>query len=240
MSSQDWTNLAAIGGFAIALVALAQPWAVWAWRKWIRKGRVGIYESRFSRIGVGFTGNGATLDLTFTIRAINHDQFVRQIGVSVIRNRDKAMYDYEWRVFHSFLHHYGSFQEPVELPASLLLVQSYPRSLRVTFGDVRLEKDMEDIVKRVRTLWVEYRPQIPDHPGDDGDVSNRTPLPPSGDQFLAAAHEAYQKMTHSAKYAEFVKELERRCYWEPGQYTMSIRISTDAPEQEHVKQHRFR
>ncbi len=154
MGWQGWS-------LVVAIVALVQPWVIALWRRFFRRGDVRVYETRFGNIEVGYTANGVTLGLLFTARAIHREQFIRDISVTVIKERDKSHHHFEWRFFRALtLSPYQPYQETMELPASFLLSPAQPRTLRILFGDVDLEPEMRAIAERVRVLWEEYRPGI--------------------------------------------------------------------------------
>ncbi|MDP9470949.1 MAG: hypothetical protein M3Q71_09835 [Chloroflexota bacterium] len=228
MGWQGWSLL-------VAIVALVQPWVLALWRRFFRRGDVRVYETRFGNIEVGYTANGATLGLLFTARAVHREQFIRDISVTVIKERDKSHHHFEWRFFRALtLSLYQPYQETMELPASFLLSPAQPRTLRIVFGDVDLEPEIRVIAERVRALWEEYRPSIEADELDEQGRPFLVPLPPDDSAFLARATASLEQMTKTASYREVLMELDRRCYWEPGRYTMMVKVATTEPKTTHT------
>jgi hypothetical protein len=71
----------------IAVIALIQPWLLWGWRKFFRRGSIEIFNT--STIEVGYSNLGPTLGLQGTLRGHDREQFIRGITVEVIREADK-------------------------------------------------------------------------------------------------------------------------------------------------------
>ncbi len=220
MGWQGWS-------FLVAAVALVQPWVIALWRRYFRRGDVRVYETRFGNIEVGYTANGATLSLLFTARAVHREQFVRDISVTVIKERDKSHHRFEWRFFRPLtISPYPPYPEAMELPASFLLSPGQPRTLRIVFGDIDVEPEMRLISERVMALWEEHRPMIEAGELDEEGRPYLGLVPPGDPSFPREAARSFDGMSKTPAYREILTALDRRCYWEPGRYNMTVTVTT--------------
>jgi hypothetical protein len=83
----------------VALIALIQPWAVYLWKKFIRKEEINLYPT--GSIEVGYSSFGPTIGLNGTFRCLNQDVFVNSISVEIIKQKDKSTHSFDWGVFRS-------------------------------------------------------------------------------------------------------------------------------------------
>src|SRR5438067_1136828 len=81
----------------VAVVALAQTWVYWAWRKWGRAGHLDVH--RTGTVEVGFSGWGATVGVHGTLRSVDRDFFVSSMTLTVIRESDHSQHKLEWGAF---------------------------------------------------------------------------------------------------------------------------------------------
>src|ERR1700682_1369881 len=87
------------GSLIVATVALIQPWIIALWRKAFRPGSIDIHET--GTIEIGYSSFGPTVGLRGTLRAVHHDQFVRIIDLTVIKEKDAARHFFPWVVFRA-------------------------------------------------------------------------------------------------------------------------------------------
>lgn len=62
------------GTLIVAAVALIQPWLIAAWKKFLRRQKIEVYEA--GTMEIGFSTFGPTIGLQGAVRAINRDAFV--------------------------------------------------------------------------------------------------------------------------------------------------------------------
>ena len=118
-----------LGPWIISFVVLAQFWVIAAWKRFIQKGRVEIYES--GALEVSYGTFGPSISLTGTLRAINKDIFIRQIRIRVTRQKDGARFLFNWRAFRpNTIQLVGQQIATLELASSFLLTTDAPHKLQ--------------------------------------------------------------------------------------------------------------
>lgn len=218
---------------AIAAIALAQPWAISAWRRFVRKGRVDILET--GRIEVGYSGYGPTVSLLGTLRAKDRAFFVRSIVLLVERQTDGARHDFEWSAFRSLIvraHAASGFD--VAIPTGLMVTPQQPRPFNIFFSDVRFQRStLNPILDRLRTAWTNaVRAALAGAPA---------PANPAevGAHLQAAAARVYPTFQNSAEHVTAFTEVNQEFYWSPGRYRLTVRLLTEKNDQEFSRSWQF-
>jgi len=69
--------LSKYGTLIVAIIALIQPWVVYLWKKFVRKGEIKLYPT--GSIEVGYSSYGPTIGLHGTFRCLNQDGSLAQL-----------------------------------------------------------------------------------------------------------------------------------------------------------------
>src|SRR5712692_9330241 len=94
-TSDTWAAIAAVVAFA----ALVQPWIIGAWRRFVRRGTVDIYET--GTIEVGFSAFGPSIGLMGTLRSRDRDMFVQSATLTVVKKDTAISHKFEWILFRN-------------------------------------------------------------------------------------------------------------------------------------------
>jgi hypothetical protein len=94
---------------------------------------------------------GPTVALLGTLRAINRDQFVGEISVEVVRERDEARHTFVWSLFRPLV--VGS--QAHEVAGGFLASTSSPYRYNIFFVDEETHAEMDAILDPVRREWNE-------------------------------------------------------------------------------------
>ena len=218
---------------AIAAIALAQPWAISAWRRFVRRGRVDIFET--GRIEVGYSGYGPTVSLLGTLRAKDRAFFVRSIEVSVERQTDGARHDFEWSAFRSLIVRTRAANAfDVAIPTGLMVTPQQPRPFNIFFSDVRFQRNtLNPILDRLRTAWTNaVRTAL-------GAVPNPANPAEFGAHLQAVAARVYQTFQMSPDHVTAFTEVNQEFYWTPGPYRLTARVLSEKGNQEFPRSWRF-
>src|SRR2546423_8662286 len=114
---------APVAAVASATVAAASAWEIY--RRYLRPGRLEVYETGLIEIGYG--GLGASVSVLGTLRGRDRDLFVRSINLRIVKGRDRAQHDFEWAAFRPFVIAPDPRSIPLEMPAGFMIRTSDPR-----------------------------------------------------------------------------------------------------------------
>jgi hypothetical protein len=129
------------GALLIATIALIQPWIIAIFRKVFLKGTIQIHET--SQIEIGYSTFGETIGLHGTLVAYSKDQFVSNIELKVIKQRDNSCHYFDWGVFRSAKFNVGSGKDiSFELPSGFLIATSQPHKYNIQFFDTQIQNEV--------------------------------------------------------------------------------------------------
>lgn len=125
------------GTLVLAAFAVVQVWLIAVWKHFVLSGRLGIFKT--GRLEVGYSTFGPTVALNGTLRAERKTLFVREISLTVTRERDGSSHRFEWTAFRSTQLRIGS-SDPVtlELPAGFNVSPEQPYRYHIFFRIVTL------------------------------------------------------------------------------------------------------
>jgi len=219
--------LGVYGTLILAFLALIQPWTISLWKRYIRKGRIEIYET--GNIEVGYSSFGPTIGLIGTLRCIHRDIFINSIGLEVVRQKDGSKHMFEWGLFRDRrLTSSGGEEASFELPSGFMLLVSAPKRYDILFFDPNSQSDMRPHINGVRDAWVKFTIA-------SGIIKARmdTPSPVENIEALGQEFEKFQK-----KEEYFLKFpiLERLCYWDSGRYAIRMTVRTVEQKRSYEKE----
>jgi len=211
--------MAAVG----AGVAIAQPWLIAFWRRYIRKGTVTPYVTGFLELGFG--EYGPTLAIDGTLRALHKDVFVKSIDVLLTKNRDRAQHVFDWLVFRS--HRIGMAGQSgaayVEAASGFMVSPDTPKRTCIVFSDSETRERIQTQILAASNRYWSIRRNEHFAPLDQRlllDENEQLRL-------IRALDEAYhQDPVEVGAYSE----IERICYWEEGTYDIEMRVHAARPD----------
>lgn len=226
-SIPDW------GAFVVAAIALAQPWIIWLYRK-LRVGTVHVYEK--ANIEIGFSNLGPTVALLGTLRATDHDVFVRRMRLTVKRRKDGAALKFDWRAFRSGRSSIGGDDARyAEAAGSFLLTTAAPHQYDIFFATPEFASEHGALASSLVERW-------------RGFVRRRVEeVSPALSTQLARVLEdpgSFQKLLDEFKKTpeplELFAALDRGFFWNAGEYDLVLHIDTAKPEHTFEEQWQFR
>lgn len=158
-AEQESFNLALFlkdyGGHLLGILALVQVWLIAVWKRFFTRGRLDVHPT--AAIEVGFSNFGPTIALLGTLRAQNHDVFVRRMRVQVVRLRDQAQHTFGWRAFRSSTISLNPTAPPVlEVAGSFLVTPGTPRQYNVFFASEGFAAEYQAHVQPLRDTWLAF------------------------------------------------------------------------------------
>lgn len=196
-------------GTVVAFVALIQFWVSWAWKRFLRPGRVEFYES--GQLEIGFGSFGAHIGLMGTVRAIHSDQFVRTFDAKVTRLSDTSTHKFNWEVARISD---GSGNSRVAPALSFMVTQLQPIHINPILVDQINGKAVKELIERFRPLYREAETTL----GTDSNVDDE-----DGRRLTAFSNAT----TVGSDGQQIISSLERSCFWESDTYRLELTVETD-------------
>ncbi|MEX0800217.1 MAG: hypothetical protein WD379_03250 [Dehalococcoidia bacterium] len=218
------------GPLIVASLALAQPWLLALWRRLFRQGTIDTHET--GNIEVGFSGYGATIGLNGTLRAVHQDQFVSNIRLSLVKLKDSSRHLLDWGVFRSQkVSTAGSQEQSIELPAGFMLTTPQPQRFSIQFFDIALQDDMKPQIEAVLGGWQAAVA--------DADIAGLLELGLDATAITQRVDEVYRQFSENSVHVSAYTALDRLCYWEAGQYSLEMQVSTARPDARFTRKWQF-
>jgi hypothetical protein len=209
------------GPLIVAVIALGQPWAIALWQRFFRQGTIDIHET--GSIEIGYSNFGATIGLNGTLRAVHRDQFVRSVELVLTKLKDSSRHVLEWGVFRSQkISLTGSGEAFIELPAGFMLTTAQPQRYNIQFYDTAVQQEMSPHVVEVQREWQKEFMNL--------GIGKLLELGVDAETISGRVNEAYAKFSATRSHVNAYTALDRLCYWEPGRYSLLMRVNTARPE----------
>ena len=212
----------------VALVGLLQYWAVAAIRKWLVQGKVDIYETGSVEVGYGGYGYGPTIGVGLTLRASSKSVFVTGIELLLLRKKDSAKHIFRWAAFRKSEVDLGADPPAVvSMPYAFLIALDAPMQLNVLFQDQNTLEEITGQYREYVQAWsnVVEELQMMVFP-------EQRQVPPE----VIARISAFKK---EKIHTDMFGTLDRRCYWEAGEYELLLTIATSKPNRVFAKEFLF-
>ncbi len=209
------------GSLIIATVALLLPGAIALWKKFFRPGSVDVYES--GPIDVSYGPWGPCLGLRGTLRAVHRDQFIRNIQLTVVKEKDNSTHVLDWLLFRAEkITGLGTEDISAEIATGFMLLTTQPHRYSILFTDTATQNELKPHVEGLQAAWADYERE------------------PATVAALLAKKDIYSPFIQSGGiHTETWAILERRMYWEPGRYSLEMRVQTTRPERTFTRKWRF-
>ncbi len=211
------------GTFAIATIALLQPWLIWLIRRHFWAGIIQFHAS--GRLEIGYSVFGPLVNLSGTFRARDRDIYVKSAALSIERSRDRATHTFGWHAFRPITFSLAKPEDTtLELAGGFMLMQKSPARMTVVYCDRATQLEMTAPAEELRDAWskvlaeeqTRLLKEIEDPYQAYGMLQGRLP-------------QIYEEFRTSPQHVDAFTKLERTFYWEAGDYTASLEIETLDP-----------
>lgn len=221
--------LRAYGTLILASLGFIQLWAIEAWKRFGRQGEVEIYET--GNIEISYNFIGPTIGMNGTLRALNKDVFIRSIDLTIVREKDRAQHVFRWYAIRPpKIDLVGTSPVSWDIPSGFLLSPSKAHQFNITFNDNDLMDEFRPLFETYYSEWYKVLEQL--HtvcpPG-------ALPSPADNAQRTLLIESFERSQFHVGLYTT----LDRKCYWEPGRYRLSVNVKTSKPDKGFSNNHRF-
>jgi len=199
------------GSLLVATVALVQPWALALWRKFFRPGSVDIYETGL--LELGYNVWGPCVGLRGTLRAVHRDQFIRNIELTVVKEKDGSTHVLDWLLFRAEkITGLGTEDTSAEIATGFMLMMTQPHRYSILFADTATQNELKPHVAALVEAWSA-------HKSTPGVIAS-----------LVANRDIYGPFSTTKVHTDTFTVLDRQMYWEPGRYSFEMRVHTTRPE----------
>ena len=199
------------GSLIIATTALLMPAVIAIWKKFFRAGSVDIYET--SLFDVTFGNWGPSIGLRGTLRAVHRDQFVRAIDLTVTKEKDGSTHHFDWILFRAEkITGLGTEDTSAEIASGFMLLTTQPHRYSILFSDTAHLAEVKPLVDELVNEWTEYK------------------TAPAQMAALSQHRDIYQPFSTLPIHVRTFTALDRLMYWEPGRYSLEMRVHTTRPE----------
>lgn len=209
------------GALIIALAALAQPWIRAVYRRFLRPGRIDIYET--GMIEVGYGPLGPSLALLGTVRSVDRDFFVTSMEVQVTKLKDHSQHTFEWAAFRPLTmapHEMANLQ----VPAGFMLSTIEPLRYNVVFLDRDGRRDQQTALDPLESAWRDRTDS------ESMRLITTTPGGTSADDFMdlleKARSDIYFELVREPLWGAVHGDVDRLCYWDAGRYGVVLEVRT--------------
>lgn len=216
------------GALIIALVALVQPWLRALWRRFIWKPKLIPHSA--GRIEIGFSDLGPTIGLVGTLECRRRQTFVQSMEVLLIRSKDSLTHNFYWGIFRPLS--LGATQEGLQLSSGFLARPEEPYRYNIQFWEGDLQRELRPKLEALRQAW---QNRVLKRFGEDlGAVASGAAPAPAQAELRRQIEELYREFSQEDLHVRTYHALQRLCYWEPGDYTVDLRVATAHPKAVHT------
>ena len=209
------------GTLILAIYGVVQVWLIALWKRYMRKGQINIYET--GTVEIGYSTFGPTIGLNGTLRALNKDVFVRSIDLMVIREKDRSQHIFHWIAFRSpKIDIAGTQPISMEIPSGFLISPSSTHRFNIVFNDNDLFEDIRSIFNAYITEWYRVVDELTKIRPSSSGVFDR--------EIFAEQIAIIDNFRKSKNHIDTYTAFDRKCYWEPGNYRLTINVRTSKPD----------
>lgn len=210
------------GTLILAIYGIIQVWFIALWKKYVRKGTINIYET--GTIEIGYSTFGPTIGLNGTLRAFNKDIFIKSVDLLVVRKKDKAQHNLNWIAFRPpKIDLAGSQPGSMEIPSGFLVSPDSPHRFNIVFNDNSLFEEIRPLFNEYISEWY----KIADHLSKIWSPSLGAIHQPNLPESYFKLIEDFRK---SKLHIDMYTALDRKCYWETGDYRLVFNVKTSKPD----------
>lgn len=223
--------LKSYGTLILAICGIVQVWVIAFWKKYVRKGEVNIYET--GTVESGYSTIGPTVGLNGTLRVLDKDVFIKSIDLLVIREKDKAQHIFKWVAFRPpKIDLAGSQPISLEIPSGFLVAPNSPHRFNIVFNDNDLFDDIRSLFNDYLSEWYKIKAQLSEiwQP-----LIGATPSPEIINRQIVLLEDFRKSKIH----VDMFTALDRKCYWESGDYSITVNVRTSKPDKVFIKNYKF-
>ncbi|TAJ27065.1 MAG: hypothetical protein EPO64_05840 [Nitrospirae bacterium] len=220
------------GTLMLAIYGVVQLWLISLWKNFIRIGKVSIFKT--GRLEISYSNYGPTLAVNGTLRAQRKDVFVKDISITVTKERDGSTHLLEWTAFRSPQLRLSQ-TDPIalELPSGFIVRADQPYRYHIFFSDRKTSSELEPLLLEVHGAWQKYLS------AKQNEIAES--LKTKGIGYDITVEHLYNNdfSRNSTEWQKAWDLLNRKNYWESGSYRMRMIVKTASPNKTFSEEWRF-
>lgn len=223
-ASSNWlSQLNNIGPWILSLLALLQVWILEAWRKW----RTGNLEIHANQIEVGYGALGPVFSIFGTLRCTRNDVFVEEVRAELVRQRDNAKHSFTWlAVRPTTVSVTGESQQELEIASAFQVKKGNSRKFGFLFHEESFREEHRPTLEELEQRWIEYYRESSEQIIEQANRNNRQ-IP---DRSTLSQH-IFNRFVDDGHTTDVYTEIDRACYWEEGEYKVTIKVDASSPDE---------
>ncbi len=215
------------GPWILSILAVSQFW-IWLMMRRISGGsRLELYET--GTVEVGFDANGPFIALAGVLRASDREIFVHSMELTLTCDRDKSKHNFRWIAFKpNFLFPLAG-NHSWEMPHPFTVSPGDPGKFNIVFHDTELFPEVKNILQNYYHNWHEVERKIEERrsfKGKDSDYDSHEDL--------------IKEFKHQDICVTSYNELNQKCYWEQGGFTLLVKVMTEDGTANITRQFKFK
>lgn len=211
------TFLEKYGTLIIAVIALAQPWIIFLWKKLIKSGTIDFFKT--GNLEVGFSDFASTLGINGTLRGLDKELYVSKIELDLKKLKNSSAFNFEWAIFRDTKFSLGNTQNmTLELPNGFIVSPQSPKSVNIQFHDTKQKEELRPLLNELNTKWTNYLNTHYPYDMRIKDTDREKKIQDYYNTFCATT----ESNTIYAK-------LNNEFYWEKSTYELTFKIFTSKP-----------
>jgi hypothetical protein len=226
--------LTTYGSLIIATIALAQPWVMFLWNRYVKRGYVEVLPA--GNLEIGFSAFGPTVGLLGVLRSHQRDVFVNEMRLRVTRISDHAERILKWRAVRSNeMTIGGPTQVQITFASGTPVRMDAPFKYNILFSQDSFLADQKTLAQQLVQRWHAFvRDAIQ---GLDAAVRNQ--LLAGAQNPVVAEMLFVQFCATDPGVSELQGALAREFYWSAGEYELELTVDVGRPTPRLVQRWKF-
>ncbi len=197
--------------WAISLIGFSQFWIWMLWRRFAPARPLEIFPAR--NLEIGFDENGPVVAVAGIIRSPDDQVFIQSMELKLTHEKGKSTRTYRWLAFKPDFLLPNHAARSWEMPHPFMVSMGEARKFNIVFNDVDAFPNVKGILATYYHHWHETELRIQER---------RDRL--NGDSGLTDQGDLVSEFKHRDVCVAAYTELDRKCYWEPGVYDLSLAV----------------
>lgn len=220
----DENSITAWVSIVIAALALLRPEISNLFRLW--RNKIVIYP--IGEFEIGFSAFGPTIGISGTFLSTSGDQLIKSVSLKIKRVSDSLSHDFEWAVFRpiKLMIDPQKHIDQMEMASPIIIKKGQTLKFNIQFHDIETRIKCKSILNSHKERWSKYLKE------------NNTLQPQPSTDAISAIYQVFSEKEECGA-AEVYSQLDRVCYWEPGEYSLAIIIKTESPDKDFVSNYNF-
>lgn len=203
------------------MLALIQPWIIWIWRNYFKKGELKFYET--GKVEIGLINVGPVIGIHGTLRTIDREFFVKTMIVKVTRLKDNSSHEFQWSLFRPYQIFLGTTEGPYEIPSSFLILNNFIHRLNIQFTDLDFQEELNGKLAGIKNKWREFLSEkgILEKLSSSGSGQQPSPEVPE------ITEDILKEFSSKPFYSQTYNWITENSYWRGGNYKLKIKVISD-------------